>query len=534
MKRTLFFTALLLPFVATAQFYTLEKLPSHINSQYGEITPVPSRDGNTLYFTRVGYPVFDRTLFLDSIDYAQKYSVDEYRNFLAEIYSEINGAPVQNPEYSAFNQDIWIARGDRGTFTELDHPGPPLNNALPNSLMTITPDPNSFYTMNQFLPAGDMRPGFSLMQFKPDSNRWVFPVPVEVQDFYTVTSDVSLTMSFDGKELIMAAARSDSRDMDLYVLHREGNNRWSAPRHLGTTINSAKRETAPFLSEDNTTLFFGSNRGGNMDIYKSRRLDDTWQNWSTPERLAEPINSVYDDSQPYFNMTTGYIYFTSKRDGNSDIFRVLIAPPNPTEITIIGRVINRKTNALMSDATVNYGPADLPNNTIQLVNGTFKLKIPKGVVFEFTPEKPAFIGHPSEVHFKRENFYYREQYIDLYMDPLEVNARIELRPIYFQQSKAVILEKSFDELDHLANVLRENPGIAIRIEGHTDNVGRPADLQRLSEDRAKAIRDFLVKKGIAANRIEIIGHGPKFPITNNTTDELRQQNRRVEVRITKI
>jgi outer membrane protein OmpA-like peptidoglycan-associated protein len=520
---------------AFSQVYILEKLPSTINSQYDEITPVPSRDGKVLYFTRVGYPVFDRTLFLDTVDYAQTLDFEKYRNFLAEIYSEIGGRTVYEPERSAFNQDVWIAGGDSAMFNAVYHPGPPLNNALPNSLVSITPDPNAFYIINQFAPAGDMKEGFSIIRFRPDSSFWEFPVPVEIQDFYTLTSDVSLTMSIDGQILILAATRRDSRDMDLYVCFREGNHRWSAPQHLGNVVNSEKRETAPFLSEDNTTLYFSSNRhSGGSDIFSTTRLDSTWKNWTYPQRLAAPINSDADDSQPFFNMSTGYIYFTSKRDGNSDIFRVRIALPQPTELEIVGRIINRKTGKLMPLSSVHYGPLDNPKSTLQTTDGTFKMKIPKGVKFELTPEMPAFIGKPEEVVYPRDYAFFREQYIDLYLDPIAVDAKIELRPIHFQQSKAIILEKSFDELERLASVLRENPNISIRIEGHTDKIGKAVDLQRLSEERAAAIRDFLLGKGIAKTRMEIVGHGPKFPVNDNSTEELRQLNRRVEVRITKI
>jgi hypothetical protein len=106
--------------------------------------------------------------------------------------------------------------------------------------------------------------GFPRISITPDSIGWSFPVPVEIADYYTITSDVSLTMSFDGEILILSAARFDSRDMDLYVCFREGPGKWSSPRHLGNVINSAFRETTPYLSEDNSTLYFSSNRLGGM------------------------------------------------------------------------------------------------------------------------------------------------------------------------------------------------------------------------------------------------------------------------------
>lgn len=534
------FFLLLSPFCfsQTYNYYVLEKLPSFINSSFDEITPVPSRDGRTLYFTRVGYPEFNRTLFIDSVDMAIKLPPEKYPSTLSDVYSQIAGRYIGTPERSAFNQDIWIAKADSFDFLTVEHPGYPLNNALPNSMVTITPDPNAFYVINQFQRNGNMDRGFSLARRTPeDSTGWSFPKPVEIKDYYTITSDVSLTMSFDGKILILSAIRSDSKDMDLYVCFREGENKWGAPQHLGNVINSDRRETTPFLSEDNETLFFSSARSGGSggnDLYTSRRLDDTWKNWSPPALLFEPMNSKFDESQPYFNMTSGFLYFSSKREGNSDIYRVRIAPPQQMELEVIWRVLNSKTRELIPNARVYYGASGDPHNALLAKDGTFRLKIPKGVKFDLIPEKGGYAGQTEEVVFRRDYYYFREQYLELLLDPLAVNAKIELRPIFFQQSKATILEESYPELERLATILSESPALHIRIEGHTDNIGKAEDLYKLSEERANALRDFLIQKGCASSRIETIGHGPKFPINDNNSEELRSRNRRVEVIVTKI
>lgn len=541
MNKTTFLFVLLASLAATSAFsqnyFVLEKLPAFINSPYTEITPVPSRDGRTLYFTRVGHPEFDRTLLIDSVDMALKLTPEKYRALLGDVYSQIAGAKIYNPESSAFNQEIWIATGDSLGFQQVTHPGYPLNNALPNSMVTITPDPNAFYVINQFKRNGDMDRGFSKVTRTADSTGWSFPTPIEIKDYYTITSDVSLTMSFDGEILILSAARFDSRDMDLYVCFREGDHKWSAPQHMGNTLNSARRETTPFLSEDNTTLYFSSNREGSLggnDIFTSERLDSTWKNWSKPVPVRDPINSKFDDSQPYFNMTSGFLYFTSKQDGNSDIFRVRVAPPQATEMEVIGRVINRNTHELIPGATVHYGLAKREKNQFVATDGTFRLKIPKGLKADLVADYPGFAGEIEHILFRRDYYYFREQYVDLYLDPLSVNAKIELQPIYFKQSTATILETSFAELDRLFLTLAKNPGMHIRIEGHTDNVGKYEDLVQLSQDRAEAIKSFLVQKGIAGERITVVGQGAKYPLTDNSSDELRSKNRRVEVIITKL
>jgi len=518
-------------------YFQLEKLPDNINSPYSEITPVPSRDGRTLYFTRVGHPDFNKTLLIDSVEMSVKLADREYSSLLSDVYSQISGKKVFNPVLSAFNQDIWIARADSFDFTRTEHPEYPLNNALPNSLVTMTPDPNSFYVINQFQRNGNMDRGFSRVSKTQDSIGWGFPVPVEIADYYTITSDVSLTMSFDGEILILSAARFDSRDMDLYVCFREGPNKWSSPRHLGNVINSAYRETTPYLSEDNSTLYFSSNRlnglGGN-DIYTTQRLDSTWRKWSPPVLVGEPINSKYDESQPYFNMTSGYLYFCSRRDGNSDIFRVRIAPPQATEYDVIGRVVNRSTNELVPGAIITYNMERGVQNQIIASDGTFRIKIPKGVKTTFAANYPGYAGEIKEVLLRRDYYFFREQYLDLYMDLMRVDARIELSPIFFKQSSAIILEESFPELDRLFVTLAKSPGMHIRIEGHTDNIGKAEDLTRLSAERAESVKTFLVKKGIADFRITTVGLGPKSPINDNSSEELRSRNRRVECYITRL
>ena len=125
--------------------------------------------------------------------------------------------------------------------------------------------------------------------------------------------------------------------------------------------------------------------------------------------------------------------------------------------------------------------------------------------------------------------------MDLFLNPMQLNSKVDLKPIFFEQSKAVVLEESYASLDELADFLNENWTVSIRIEGHTDNLGNKVALQKLSEERAKAIKQYLVfKKFIQPLRIETVGLGDKMPLNNNSNDELRAKNRRVDVVITKI
>jgi len=523
-----------------AQKFVLEKLPPTINTDgYDEIAPIASLDGSQLYFTRVGYPDFEKTLIEKGEDLSYSKSNTEYLNYLGRIYSQIARRRINDPVRSGFNQDIWLATGKDGNFHSVIHPGYPLNNALPNSVSSLTPSGNELIVLNQFVEEGGMKKGFSIIR-KTANNSWSFPEPVGIENYYNSGTDVSMNVSQDGSVLILAMERGDSYGQsDLYICHRTGPNSWSEPKNMGTKVNSSRQETTPFLSEDKQRLFFSSNRrgsnGGN-DIFMLVRKGDSWTNWSRPRRFKSPINSKADDSQPFFNSATGYLYFTSNREGSSDIFRVKIAPAVPIGVVIKGKIINTKTGKPMS-ANIRSGLAnnDLYKNVYVSEDGSFELTVPKGVNFTLIAQRPGYIGVADTLHYRSDYVYFKEKHLDLKITPVEAGTKIELDPIYFTQSTSDILEASHPSLDKLAAFLSENYFITVLISGHTDNQGDKSALYRLSEKRAEAVKHYLVyKRRINPLRIETKGFGHTQPVTDNSTVELRELNRRVEVKIVRV
>ena len=508
-------------------------------SEYDEISPVVSIDGKTLYFTRVGYPTFDRTLKLDGVDIATQFNENDYQNKLKYIFSKIAGKEVLDPQRSKFNQDIWVAESVFDSFEKISHPSYPLNNALPNSVSTLTPNGNELVVINKFSQFGGLDKGFSITR-KTSDNEWTFPEPIEIKNYSNNSSDVNLAMSADGNILILSMQRSDSYgNNDLYVCFKIGHNQWSEPQNLGPKVNTVYRETTPFLSDDGKRLFFSSNRKGSLggsDIFYLIRTGDNWEDWSVPYRFVEPINSDADDSQPYFNSATGYLYFSSNREGSLDIFKAELMPPNPIQVNVKGRILNTKTDQ-KQPARILFSPVgeDHLESVYVSDDGTFELSLPKGKTYRLIAESPGFTGKEEQLTFRSDYVYYKTHSLDLYLDPMQVNSKIELKPIFFEQSKAIVLEESYASLDELAEFLNENWTVSIRIEGHTDNQGDKLALQKLSEERANSIKQYLVhKKFIQPLRIETIGMGDKMPLNSNENNELRAKNRRVDVIITKI
>ncbi|MBC7949019.1 MAG: OmpA family protein [Chitinophagaceae bacterium] len=115
----------------------------------------------------------------------------------------------------------------------------------------------------------------------------------------------------------------------------------------------------------------------------------------------------------------------------------------------------------------------------------------------------------------------------------EVTKRVDYAAnnIYFATGKFVLLARSFKGLDEVAKILKENPALKMSIDGHTDNVGSDANNQKLSENRANSVKNYLVRKGVAADRLTSTGYGETTPIADNKTAGGRQTNRRVEMKL---
>ncbi len=121
---------------------------------------------------------------------------------------------------------------------------------------------------------------------------------------------------------------------------------------------------------------------------------------------------------------------------------------------------------------------------------------------------------------------------DIPLQPLEVNASLVLKNILFETNSAKLQPISLAEINRLLQLMSENPTLKVQINGHTDNVGKPADNLKLSASRAKAVVDYLVSKGINQSRLVSKGLAETKPIADNKTEAGRAQNRRTEFVVT--
>ncbi|MBV6485117.1 MAG: hypothetical protein KFKLKKLM_01670 [Flavobacteriales bacterium] len=266
----------------------------------------------------------------------------------------------------------------------------------------------------------------------------------------------------------------------------------------------------------------------------TKRLDDTWTNWSKPVNMGNKINTP--DFDAYFSIDASgeYAYFSSAKNsyGKSDVFRIKMpkeAKPDPV-VLIYGKVIDQKTNQPIK-AKITY--EELPSGKQLGTAGTspeetiYKIVLPFGKNYGFMASSDNYYSVTQNLDLSKLEAY-QELEVNLYLAPIQKDEAIRLNNIFFEFGKSVLKEESFPELNRLVKLLTDNPAITIEINGHTDDVGADADNLKLSQERAAAVVTYLTSKKIGSNRLSSNGFGETKPLDDNKTEEGRQLNRRVE------
>ncbi len=479
-----------------------ENLGENINSAYREIAPVISPDGKTLYYTRWKHP--------DNLGIGK-------------------------------NQDVWFSELQKDGKWGMAKPiGEPINNIEHNAICAISPDGKTILLNNIYLKDGSMSKGVSMSTKTPTG--WNFPKPINIRNFRNRSEYAEYSFSPNGRILILTGQFNETQGgKDIYVSFLQADDTWSEPKDLGKKINTAEEESTPFIAADGKTLYFstkGLSGYGNNDIFLSRRLDETWLNWSEPENLGSVINTPEWDG--YFSISAigDYAFFSSQENaiGEEDIFKLRVPEsikPNAV-VQVTGGVYNMVDKKPIS-ARINVQSLtdkDTVCVTYDPLTGDYKLMLPSKQSYTISASKKGFMAVSEPLDFTKETNF-KEVKKNIYLLPIEAGQKMTLNSVFFAQSKAEILDNSFPELDRIVKVMQENPTMEIMLEGHTDNQGDWNENLLLSKQRVEEVKKYLAAGGINIKRVQIQGYGSTRPIASNNSEEKRRLNRRVEVTIIK-
>lgn len=490
------------PFTASEELsFSSEKeaLGNTVNTEYRETKPIISPDGRTLYFVRQNHPD--------------------------------NSGGKRDP------QDIYVSAAQGDKWSQARNLGAPLNNRNGNGVGAVSPDGNTLlligsYERNNNSPA-------SLSQWS--GSYWENPEPLRILQYSNESPYSDFYLANNGKELIMAIDGPGSEgDQDLYVSFKQENGTWSRPQNLGGIINTRKAEFSPFLAADNKTLYFASfgHRGlGSADIFYTKRLDDTWTNWSEPKNLGTAVNSRNLDAYYAISAKGDFAYFTSDKGDDRNIYRIALPGefrPEPV-LLVKGKVFDNSTGKPIGARVVFSSLPEGEEEGVAQSNpqtGEYTIILPRGKLYGLTTEANGFWGENESFDVTTIDTY-TEITKDLPMVPLRVGAVVKMNNLFFDKGTAELLAESVPQMDQIVAWMNETPTMMIELGGHTDNRGLPAANVRLSLERVQAVKRYLVDNGIADNRIETVGYGGEKPVADNRYEETRKLNRRVEIKVLK-
>ncbi|HPF03967.1 MAG TPA: OmpA family protein [Bacteroidales bacterium] len=347
------------------------------------------------------------------------------------------------------------------------------------------------------------------------------------------------SISADGTMLFFSSNRpggKGGKDLWYSVLGQDGS--WSDPVNPGDMINTPYDEMSPFIHFDGQTLYFASDGHpgmGGFDIYMTTMADDS--SWTEPKNLGYPVNTSSDETGLVIDAAGQKAYFSSRRDSRygKDIFFFELdesVRPNPVSY-LKGRVTDSETGKSLR---AEFELINLSTNKVTVKNtsdekGNFMVCLPAGYNYGLNVTREGYLLHSESFMFEGLHTVLEPMVKRISLRPLKAGEKMLLSNVFYEVDSWELRKESMEELNNLADLIANNPGIIVEIGGYTDSTGTDEHNLVLSEKRALSVVSYLKNKGISTLGLKYRGYGNSSPIGDNVTYEGRKLNRRTEVKI---
>lgn len=380
---------------------------------------------------------------------------------------------------------------------------------------------------------------------------WLAPQKLNANVNVPGTKSMMPFLSNDGTTLYFVSDRPGGQGgLDIWKcqLDEEGNPGEAV--NMGPGINTPDDEITPFYHFTSSTLFYSSNGlsgYGGFDIVKSSyNADDN--TWSTPKNLDAPFNSSRDDAYFTMDRMQQHGYFSSDRErceacgpGSGYCYKAYAFQNEPLKFAIQGHVYNVETNEPIGNALLTFKDVRGDNEPFYIITdstGYYESELTLNQELYIKAQKNKYFGDAtniSTVGLTDDSLFIH----DFYLTPIPVG-EITIPGIEYDFDKATLRPESMKILDDLAAFLELNDNLSVEIASHTDARGSDTYNQRLSQARAKSCVDYLIGKGIAADRLMATGYGESKPLiteadinampTKEEQEVAHQKNRRTAFR----
>lgn len=384
-------------------------------------------------------------------------------------------------------------------------------------------------------------------------SRWTNPVnlPGNVNSFGWESQP---SLSSDGKTLYFIRGVYDQnkrKESDIYVSHLQGNGLWGVPERLPDYINSNQKEESVLIHPDGKTLYFAS-RGhigmGGSDLFMCK-LGANGQ-WSKPMNLGYPINTKDDENSLMVSPDGEIAFFASNREGgfgDLDIYYFELPKSlRPTKTLYFKGIVydvttNKPVPGNITLIELSTGKEYLSYQADK-ISGEFMVSLPVGESYALNVSYPGYTFYSENFDMIAEDNQ-NSVVKNVPLSPITSSNSIVLANVFFDLNKSTLRKESYSELNRLYDFMIQSTDVKIEISGHTDSRGDSNKNQLLSENRAKSVYEFLITKGIKAERLEYKGYGSLKPVhsktdidnesNSNKKEAMHQENRRTEYKILK-
>jgi outer membrane protein OmpA-like peptidoglycan-associated protein/Tol biopolymer transport system component len=466
------------------------------------------------------------------------------------IYTRLIPKPgqVSGPGNKGKSEDFYACKKMDGKWSKAVNIGPPINTSGNEGAQCISADGQTliFTACSEYdgYPGG--RNGFGSCDLfiakKLANGKWSNPENLG-KNINSDSWESQPSLSSDGQTLYFVSNRPGGKgSADIWKSVKNEAGKWSPPMNLGDSINTPGFEESPFIHPDNKTLYFVSDQWpgmGSRDIFLTRINKDG--SFSTPMNLGYPINTGENERDLIVSANARTAYFSSEREGGFgglDLYSFdLYQAARPYEVTYVkGRVYNKENN---NGIDAKFELVDL--ETGQLVmqassmpgSGEFLVCLPVNKNYLMNVSKNGFLFASENFSLKGISSNLKGYEMNMPLTPIKAGEKVVLKNIFFETGSYQLKNESKIELQKLKSFLQLNTTVSIEISGHTDNVGDKKSNQILSQNRAKAVYDYLIANEITKERLSYKGFGDSMPIDDNNTDKGRANNRRTEFMILK-
>lgn len=486
----------------------IESLGDTINSEYPDYVPVLSADETTLIFT--------------------------------SRRPNTTGGQLDPTDEEQYMEDIYISEKDNnGRWSEPKHISKNINTTEHDACIGLSPDGQQL-----FIYKNDHHNTGNIYVSNLEGSEWSVPekMPEGINGKHSWEGSASI--SADENMLFFTSNREGGYGgKDIYWVRKLPSGKWAVPQNMGKHINTKYDEDSPFIHVDGKTLYYSSkgwNSMGGFDIFKTTYNEAT-REWSDPVNLGYPINSSDDDIFFVFTADGKRAYFSSHHEdskGEQDLY-VMHYPVKKQSALIVlkGKVTVKDTKKPISSVITVTDNAT--GNVVGVYNsnsfsGKYLAILKPGKNYGISASADGYLPFSHNINLPDSNKYYEET-LDIELQPLTPGSVLVLNNVFFDYDKSDLKDISFHELDKYVKLLKERPTLYVEIAGHTDSRGNDDYNQTLSEDRAKAVVDYLVEKGVERKRLNATGYGEKHPVKPNDKEDGsdnpdgRAMNRRTEL-----